>query len=206
MKKPKIILDIHEKNSLVPAFLTELQCELITKSLEVGDYLINNIIIERKTFQDFVSSMLSKRLIEQLKNMQQYEKKIMIIEGEQNRDMAKESKLNPNAIKGMILSTSLDFNIPIIRTKNEEETAIYLFLLAKRQLKARQEITLHSRIPKTKEEQKKYILESFPGIGPRTAEKLLKEFGSVKKVINATKEQLEKIMQKKSQDFLDVLE
>ena len=130
----------------------------------------------------------------------------MIIEGEQNRDMAKESKLNPNAIKGMILSTSLDFNIPIIRTKNEEETAIYLFLLAKRQLKARQEITLHSRIPKTKEEQKKYILESFPGIGPRTAEKLLKEFGSVKKVINATKEQLEKIMQKKSQDFLDVLE
>ena len=72
MKKPKIILDIHEKNSLVTAFLTELQCELITKSLEVGDYLINNIIIERKTFQDFVSSMLSKRLIEQLKNMQQY--------------------------------------------------------------------------------------------------------------------------------------
>jgi Fanconi anemia group M protein len=196
-QKPIIILDIHEKNSLVLANLTEMGTELQLTNLEVGDYLINNTIIERKTFSDFISSMLSKRLIEQLKNMQQYEKKLLILEGKQN----KEINIHPNAIKGMILSASLELNTPIIQTENEKETATYLFLLAKRQLKPSQELSLHSRIPKTKEEQKRYILESFPEIGPKTAEKLLKEFKTIKHIINSTKENLEKVIGQKAKSF-----
>jgi Fanconi anemia group M protein len=204
-KKPTVIIDIHEKNSLVPAFLTELGTELIVQKLDVGDYLIGNSVIERKTFQDFIGSMLNKRLIEQLKNMQQYENKILILEGLENKEIQEKSKLNPNAIRGMILSCDIYFKIPILRTKNEEETAIYLFLLAKKQLKPFNEISLHFRIPKTLEEQKKYILESFPGIGPKTAEKLLKRFGSVRKIINATEEELKETLGKKTDNFIDIL-
>ena len=72
LKKPIIIADIHEKNSLTLANLTELGAELQITSLQVGDYIVGDIVIERKTFQDFISSMLSKRLIQQLINMQQY--------------------------------------------------------------------------------------------------------------------------------------
>jgi ERCC4-type nuclease len=204
-KKPTITADIHEKNSLILANLTELGADIHMLPLKVGDYLINNIIIERKTFQDFISSMLSKRLIEQLLNMQQYEKKLLIIEGKENKEIFENSKLNPNSIKGMILSTSLDLNIPIIQTKDEQETATYLFLLAKRQLKPQAELTLHSRIPKTKKERQKYILESFPDIGPKTAEKLLKEFRTVKSIINAKEAELEKIIGKKAKVLKDLV-
>ena len=68
----KIIADVHEKNSLVIPTLIELGVEIEIKSLEIGDYLINNIAIERKTSSDFISSMLSKRLQEQLNQIQQY--------------------------------------------------------------------------------------------------------------------------------------
>jgi len=193
----KIIVDIHEKNSLVLANLIELGAETEIKHLEIGDYIIENTIIERKTMQDFVSSMLSRRLLEQLKNMQQHDSRLLIIEGKKKI----EGNIHPNAIKGMILSISLDFKIPVISTENERETAEYLFLLAKQQAKQKTEISLHSRIPKTEKEQKKYIIESFQGIGPATAEKLLKKFGTIKNIINSSAEELEKEIGKKADIF-----
>jgi len=193
----KIIVDIHEKNSFILANLIESGAETEVKSLEIGDYIIGDIIIERKTMQDFISSMLSRRLLEQLKNMTQYENKLLIIEGK-NRN---ETNINPNAIKGMILSISLGCKIPVISTENEKETADYLFLLAKQKAKQKAEISLHSRIPKTKSEQKKYILESFQGIGPLTAEKLLKKFGTIKNIISTNQEELEKEIGKKAEIF-----
>jgi len=197
VKSAKIVVDIHEKNSFVLANLIELGAETEIKSLEIGDYVIGNTIVERKTAQDFVSSMLSRRLLEQLKNMCQYENKFLIIEGKNRKEMS----INPNAIRGMILSISLNFKIPIIITENEKETADYLFLLAKQQAKQKTEINLHSRIPRTREEQKKYILESFPGIGPATAKKLLEKFGTIKNIINSPKEELEKEIGRKADIF-----
>jgi Fanconi anemia group M protein len=205
VKKPTIIADIHEKNSLVLANLHQLGAEINLLQLKVGDYLIGDTIIERKTFSDFISSMLNKRLIEQLRNMQQYSLRLLILEGK-NQIINEESKLNPNAIKGMILSISLDFNIPIIQTKNEEETALYLYLLAKKQLKPNQELSFHNRIPRTKKEQKQYILEAFPGIGPKTSKKLLKELKTIKNIINSDLEKLKSIMGKKADSFSSLLE
>jgi Fanconi anemia group M protein len=147
--------------------------------------------------------MLNKRLIEQLKNMFQYEKRLLIIEGSQN--IPKDSKLNSNAIKGLILSISLDFNIPIIQTKDERETSLYLFLLAKKQLRPQQELSLHSRIPKTKSEQKQYILESFPSIGPKTAKKLLKEFKTLNNIFNSSREELKEILKSRAEKFKELL-
>ena len=205
-KKPQITADIHEKDSPIFSNLIELGAEINIMPLQVGDFLINNTIIERKTLSDFISSMLSKRLIQQLSNMQQYNKRLLIIEGELNKNTFENSKLNPNSIKGMILSTCLDMNIPIIRTKNSEETSIYLFLLAKRQLKKQSEISLHSRIPKTKQEQKEYILQAFPNIGPTKSKQLLKEFKSLKNIFSSTEEELNNVLKNRAKEFKEILE
>ncbi len=200
--KPKIIMDIHEKNSLVLANLSS-EAEVELKQLEIGDYVIGETVIERKTFSDFISSMLSRRLIEQLTQMQEYDSRILILEGKDfERFDEKETRLNPNAIRGMILSISTDFKTPMIFTKDSEETAKYLILLAKKQLKGKTEFTLHSRKPASEKEQKQYIIESFPGIGPKNAELLLKEFGSIKNVINASQEELEGVLGKKAGPIL----
>jgi ERCC4-type nuclease len=201
--KPKIIADIHEKDSMIFSVLKSSQdIELMIQPLKIGDFLIGNTIIERKTTSDFISSILNKRLIEQLNQMQQYENKIIIIEGNQEELY---SKINPNAVRGFILSIITNKQANIIFTKDFKDTATYLTVLAKQQLKPDTKISLHSRIPKTIEEQKQYILESFPNIGPKKAELLLKKFHSLNNIFNASEQELNEILKNNSKSFKDIL-
>jgi len=205
---PTIIADIHEKNSLVLAELeSSKQVKLEIKNLKIGDYLIGKTIIERKTVQDFISSMLNKRLIQQIKQMQKYKKQIIIIEGIDEDEIYKtDTKLNPNAIRGFILSILTNYQIPIIFTQDYKDTSQYLITLAKQQLKKPIESSLHHRIPKTIPEQKQYVLESFPNIGPITAKKLLKKFKTVSNTLNANVEDLKEILKSRAENFKNLFE
>ncbi len=206
--KPKIIADIHEKNSLILAELHENKnIKLEIKSLKIGDYLIGKTIIERKTVNDFISSMINKRLIQQLKQMKKYRQQLLIIEGIDEQELYRtDTKLNPNAIRGFILSIITNYQIPIIFTQDYQDTSQYLITLAKQQLKPLTETTLHHKIPKTIKEQKQYILEAFPNIGPITAKKLLKKFKNIHNTINATTEELQEILRNRAEGFKNLLE
>jgi len=177
--KPLIIADIHEKNSLVLAELkSSSQIKLEIKSLKIADYLIAQTAIERKTVSDFISSMINKRLIQQLKQMQKYSQKILIIEGNLQEVLEQDTNIS-KALRSFILSIITYHQTPIIQTTSHQDTAKYLITLAKQQLKTKSPISLHSKIPKTIKEQKQYILESFPNIGPKTAQKLLNKFQTI---------------------------
>jgi len=204
---PTIIADVHEKNSLVIAELHENpNIKLEIKPLKIGDYLIGKTIIERKTVSDFISSMINKRLIQQLKQMKKYDQQLLIIEGIDEQELYRtDTKLNPNAIRGFILSIITNYQTPIIFTQNYQDTSKYLIILAKQQLKPLTETSLHHRIPKTIKEQKQYILESFPNIGPATAKKLLKKFKNLNNTLNATTEELKEILRNKADDFKKIL-
>lgn len=207
-KKPiKIIVDIHEKDSLIIAELkSNKEIELEIKSLKIGDYLIGETIIERKTTGDFIHSMLSKRLIEQLNQMKQYKQKLLIIEGDILDLYRKDTKINPNAIRGFILSILTNQKADIIFTKDDKDSADYLITLAKQQLKPKTLSSLHSRIPKTKGEQKKYILEAFPNIGPKTSERLIKRFKTLNNIFNASEEDLKDILKNRKGEFKNLLD
>jgi len=205
-QKPKIIADIHEKNSLIISELKNSnQIDLEIKSLKIADYLIGETAIERKTISDFISSMLNKRLIIQLKQMQKYKKNLLIIEGEFFNSLKEKTNLHPNSIRGFILSILNNYHVPIIFTQNYEDTTQYLITLAKKQIKTTAQISLHSRIPKTIPEQKQYVLESFPNIGPATSKKLLKKFKTIKNIFNASEGELEEILKRKTNNFIELI-
>ena len=195
-KKPSIVVDIHEKNSLVPSELVNLGIEIDFKPLKVGDYLINKTSIERKTLSDLEGSIMSKRIVEQIKNLKQYKIPILIVEGQIDK-----ARMNKNAIRGFILSTMINQGVLVIMTKDSEDTASYLATLVKQQSKISSEITLHGRIPKTFEEQKQYVLESFPEIGPKTAKKLLKNFNSLLNIFQASEQELFPFLRGKTLEF-----
>ncbi len=200
-KYPLIIADIHEKNSLV---LSELykEIKLEKRHLDVGDYLIGKFVIERKTISDFITSMINKRLIKQLSQMPK-NKSLLIIEG--NFKEIKNDNIS-KAVRGLVLSIITDYQIPIIFSYDYEDTAKYLVNLAKRQIKTKNKISLHSKIPKDFNEQKSYILEAFPNIGPKKSEKLLEKFKTIKNTINAAEEELRAILKLKTKEFIDLLE
>lgn len=204
--RPRIIADMHEKNSLV---LSELKSnkdiDLEIKSIKIGDYLIGATIIERKTTSDFIGSMINKRLTEQLRQMSSYKKRLLIIEGKTKELFKNDTNMNPNAVRGFILSIISNYETPIIFTKNHKETSKYLVLIAKQQLKPKTEMSLHSRIPKTIKEQKQYILEAFPNIGPKKAKKLLEKFKNLEKTFNASEEELRDVLKNKSREFKRII-
>jgi len=194
----KIIADNREKNSLVISELIKSNISIEQKQLEVADYIVNDIAIERKTFSDLQSSIINKRIFDQLNNLKQYKKRFLILEGESDLF------IHENAIRGFILSCSLDYETPLIFTKDESDTASYLITLAKRN--PNKEISLRPSISfKSKQEQLQYILEGFPGIGPVTAKLLIKQFSSLKSIMNATEDQLKPILKSKTQDFLRLI-
>ena len=104
--KIKIEIDYREQNSLVPIKLQTLGFEIEFKELKVADYIIKGIAIERKTVSDFISSMINRRLLSQLEEMQQYENKLLIVEGIYEKELYAENNggVNANAIRGFLLS------------------------------------------------------------------------------------------------------
>lgn len=201
--KPKVVIDNHEKNSLVPSILCKLGMNIEFTDLKVADYIVNSTAIERKTIPDLKSSIISKRMQFQLEELKQYEKALLIVEGISNFDLY-EGIIHENALRGFILSTVLEHKIPIVFTEDEEDTARYISVLAKKKEKAH--VSLRQKIPFTGEEQKQFILEGFPGIGPAMAKKLILKFGSIKNIINAPEEELKEILGKKTKTFTNLLD
>ncbi len=200
--KEKILIDYREKNSLVPAEIIKLGLNVSFENLKVADYIVKNVAIERKTVDDFISSMKNRRLLNQLQELQQYEKKLLIIEGIDEQDLYTDSiediGMNPNSVRGFLLSILLSHNIPIIFTKNYEDTAKFIYLIANKKKNAESPLNIKKKSFNSKE-QLQFIIEAFPNIGPKTAKKLLEEFKSIKEIINSSEEDLKKAIGKKGE-------
>jgi len=206
-EKPKVILDYREKNSLIPSELINLGLEIEFRNLQVADYIIKGVAIERKTVSDFVSSMISRRLLKQLEELGQYKERLLIVEGIDEQELYTDSEdwtgMHPNSIRGFLLSILLKYKVPIIFTKNYEDTAKFLSVLSKRKSK---ELPLNVKKKNlNKKEQKQFIIEGFPGIGPKTAKKLFKKFKTIKNIINASEEELKEVIGKKAENIIRLI-
>ena len=206
---PVVYADSREGNSKVIRHLTEMEIDVKIRSMAVGDYQVSDeVVIERKTASDFVSSIIDKRLFKQARELtEEFKKPIIILEG----DDIYNGMINPNAIRGTIAALAIDFRISIIPTRNAQDTAAMIKRIAIREQNG-EKIPISIRTdkkPVTLMEQQLFIVESLPNIGPVNAKNLLKHFGSVEKVLNASEAQLqdvEGIGKKTAKDMRKVIE
>ncbi len=197
----------------MPSELAHLDLEVEFKHLKVGDYIVRDTVIERKTLSDFITSMINKRLVRQLEDLQECKSKLLIIEGfgenhlyNEHNEKSNENGngVHANALRGFLLTILLRYKIPIIFTKNAEDSAKYISVLSKKQEK---ESSLNAKKKSlNKKEQIQYIIEGFPGIGPKSAKKLIGKFGSIKNIINASDEELKEVLGKKAEIFRDLVD
>lgn len=188
-KEVKILADYREFQSGIPTLLLNKQIEITLKNLEAGDYLINDqILVERKTKEDFVLSLMNNRLFNQcLKLKRSLKYPLLIIEGNPYNT---NHKINRQAVKGALLSVSVAWQIPVFFSKNVEETAELLIMAGKQMLQEKMLILRKGYKPKKQKNHQLYFLQGLPAVGPSLAYRLLLHFGSIEKIIKATEKQL----------------
>ncbi len=188
----RIYVDHREIRSHVAHSLEKLGIEVILRTLETGDYVISDRAgIERKKAEDFLSSFLDRRdLFGQISDLARaYSRPLLIIEGE---GIYTKRQIHPNAIRGALSTIAIDFGVPVLFTRDEEDTAALISVMAKReQIDLKKEIYLHgNKTASTLPEQMEYVVSAISDIGPVVARNLLRHFGSVEKVMTASREEL----------------
>ncbi len=192
----RIVVDHRETKSGVARILDRLGIALSFAALEIGDYVVSDrLAVERKRTDDFASSLIDgkRNLFAQLSDLARvYKKPVLIIEGE---DLFTSRQLNPNSIYGSLISIAIDFGISILYSRDEEETAAILKMLAKReQTENKREINPHGKkSASTLAKQQEYLISSISNIGPKAARNLLLHFGSVEAIMKADTEELRKV-------------
>lgn len=189
---PRVIVDTREKPSGVPDILKDLGARVEYRLLDVADYVIGETAIERKTIDDFVSSLFSGRLFEQAKRLaDSYVAPVIVVEGDLKSSSLAISR--PRVFWGSMISLVLQYDIRPFFTPDSQQTAELVFTyathLSRRVRGALPFIVKKPRIS-TDTQAQLLIVGSLPSIGPKLALRLLERFGSVRRVFGASRSEL----------------
>jgi len=190
----QVIADDRESQSqVIDALKSHEGVEVTVRRLDLGDYLLDGrLLFERKTLIDLAASLKDGRWFEQAIRLAASPlRKAIILEGS-SKSLA-DSEMRREALQGALITLTLFLGIPLLRSANAEETA-RLMLYAACQFDQIAEQSTHQfhkgKRPKGKRKTQLRILQSLPGIGPSTADKLLEHFGSVEAVLAADQQAL----------------
>jgi Fanconi anemia group M protein len=187
--KVVIVSDYREKE--ITKILKNFDSLVKTISLEVGDFVCSErVVIERKSYDDFVNSIINGRIFDQANALKEnFEKPMILIEGNSDRE------INDNALKGAIASLLVDYGITLISTRNPLDTAKTIYWIAKKEQNDNKKC-LSIKVGKKPKDTKKlqeFIVSSIPGVSRVLTKRLLEHFGNVQNVFAAEEEQLKQV-------------
>ena len=189
----RIVVDEREKKSGIPDLLSGVGINLEIKTLPVGDYIVApETVVERKTISDLISSVFDGRLFDQCNRLKiNFQFPIILVEG--NIDEIEKLIENPFIFYGTISSVAIDFKIPIIFTPNASHTAKLLISMCSRKDVSSGPFIKKIRKSTDLQTQQLSLLCSLPGVGEKTATRMLEKFGTPLKVFSSSITELSKI-------------
>jgi len=184
-----ILVDTHEPKTISEK-LKQLGIPITRKKLLVGDYTWNDICIERKTVQDFYSSIYSREpennLFSQLFQLKQYKIPILIIQGNlftkyklvgRKRVIIQNKEFNRRIKTAFTILAKLPISYGIYHYLVQDQVqlvkiihSLYLNTLN------REAYAPVKRKGKTLEEIKENVFTCFPGIGRKRARALASKY------------------------------
>lgn len=201
----RIVIDAREKGSRIPRLLSGLGASVEFSLLSVGDYIVSSgTAIERKTISDLISSIYDGRLFLQCNNLiQHYPRPLIVIEGTLSGDPQQYSQTtNTKVTEQMPLilealaRVALEFRIPIIPTPTPEFTSRIVMMIANlAHADGSTDGPLIRRIRKQNPiyVQQLSVLSSLPGVGQKTAVRMIKKFGTPMRTLSASVAELSMI-------------
>lgn len=194
--KVRIVVDHREARNHVFHSLKRMDTDIVKQQLTTGDYVCSErVCVERKTVSDFIQSIIDGRVFNQVSSMSEcFERPLLLLEG--NPEMLfMERNVHPNTIRGALASLAIDSKIPVIWTKNAEETANQIYRIAFReQFKTgKKPVIRRSKKSVTMSMQQEFLMAGLPAINTKLSKNLLKKFKTPKRVFSAKPERLMKV-------------
>jgi DNA excision repair protein ERCC-4 len=190
-----VVADDREANSeVVDALRNCSECAVRIARMRLGDYQVGGrLLFERKTLHDLVQSIIDGRFLDQARRLAANPlRPVILLEGTA-RDLAG-SGMTREAIQGALISATVVFGIPLLRSRDPEESA-KLMLFAARQARAGVVGALPRTgfRPKSKRGLQLHILQGLPSIGPMRARRLIERFETIEAVVSASEDELDKV-------------
>jgi len=172
--------------------LVDLKVDVERRKIAPGDYVIGPIGIERKSLSDFFSSIVKKRLFEQVRRLKEaYPQPLVLLEG----DLAEISTFkHPQSLLGALVAIEVTERVPVLTTADKDQSALLLSVIWKRQDKGAASYGLrHKPKAMSLEQRQRFLVEGLPSVGETLSHSLLERFGSVRAVLNASVEDLKRV-------------
>lgn len=190
-KRPPVFADVHEPAEVV-ASLQARGVPVEVRKLQPADYVVGPVAAERKTVQDFATSLFQKRLFDQVDRIRAaYGQALLVVEGGLE-DL--EGFHNPQAFYGAMCHISLDRGVSVIPTASHEHTALLLATLWNRLEREPVDPSLRYKPPAmTPQQEMLFVLQGLPNVGAVLSARLLDHFGSVRRVLRAQERELRRV-------------
>jgi len=210
-KTLRVVVDEREKISGIPGLLKEFGLLVECRMLDVGDYIISpDSAIERKQERDFLRSLYSGRLFDQAQRLSQtYEHPVLIVEGKLSYFIERMRK--PRVFWGALATLTFQYGLNIFFTIEAQQTADLIYALTKRSSFVRPKGPFVQKKQKliSLEKSQLALVSSLPGLGLKLADRVLKQFGTVRRVFCASVAEfslVEGVGRKKSEKIVKILD
>jgi len=204
----QVLVDYREKSVL--SKIEDILKDFELVNLPVGDFLLifddYGVLVERKSAQDFINSMKTNRLWEQMHRLLAEEvmgyhiKRRALLLHNYLEDEVILGGFGWNHIMGALMEIQFKYGIPVFHAESDDAFREFFRILIKRECEGKNEGEIEKRwmrIPPKKEmseeEWKIYTLSSLPYIGEKLAKNLLTHFGSIEKIARANIIELKKV-------------
>jgi DNA excision repair protein ERCC-4 len=196
VERVRVYADVREESSGIPSMLESMGVIVLREQLPVGDYVLpGEVVVERKSVEDYVNSLFDGRLFDQVSRMADvYDVIVLAVEGGiselyRYRDRFKH-------LYSALASLIAGFNVSVIHTTGPSETAMLIEALARKSLESRGSRVVIHRKPRLEglREWQLYVVSSLPGIGSRMAERLLESFKTIEAICTASLAELQRVV------------
>jgi ERCC4-type nuclease len=214
-----IIIDVNEPKDIIKT-LTEAGVVREVKDLPFGDYWIEGtteispLVIERKTIEDFLGALRTRRIFNQLSGIKSFDgvEPRLLLEGDYYR--LKFYKWTEMSVSAILWAIENEWNIKVEHARSKKWTISWLVKWAKQRegtLEKRDRVYPIRFTPKKGElwEIQRGLVEGLPGISGKLAEDLLEHFKTPLRLFNASREELQQVPligEKKAEEIRKVLE
>ncbi len=151
--------------------------------------LSKRLAVERRTGGNFLRGIMDKTLFTSAIYLREhFPVPVLIVEGTVSYEY---TAFDPQAVRGALCAMMLQYGMNVLSTADVEETAALIAMMARQEQLGIPDISL---IPKRKAadlgDVQRRVVEMLPGCGMVLARDLLQRFGSVRRIVNASEDEL----------------